>query len=366
MRFNFKLPDGRPLTGGAIGWALDDESYSSATSYGVPSTGVLDFPRVAAGAGTITVTNLQSPAGETISFTRSIELGQSIHNVVVPSATGKGSYRINVKLPNGEPVLGASVSVTGLDSYKSVEEFEYDLQSASSGSTNDQGIFIASGFVSGTPRARVTYNDGVLVQTKFVNLTSATTNVVLDEMPWLEVNESTQTVASGSLVSVPVLLRGVTSKSGYTLTISAPSGSTQKCKGKVLSAKTNSSGKATLKVCADKSGSYKVKTKGAVSTGVVQLKVKNAAPLPVVSLRATSAKIGSATVSWSAPTYTGGASITGYKVVITGGGKTFTKTTTARTHTFTALKSATQYTVAVEAITKYGSSSKATARVGVA
>ena len=62
----------------------------------------------------------------------------------------------------------------------------------------------------------------------------------------------------------------------------------------------------------------------------------------------------------------GGASITGYKVIITGGGKTYTKTTTARSHTFTGLKNATQYTVTVEAITKYGSSSRVTVRVGVA
>ena len=271
-----------------------------------------------------------------------------------------------MKLPNGEPVLGAAVLVSGLYSSKFVDEFAYSLPSASSGSTNDQGTFLASGFVSGTPRAKVTYNDGVLVQTKFVDLTSATTNVVLDEMPWLEVNESTQTVSSGSLVSVPVSLKGVSSKSGYSLSITAPSGSSQTCKGKVLTAKTNSSGKATIKVCANKSGTYKVKAKGAVSTGVVQLKVKNAAPLPVSGVTARSTSLGSATVAWSAPSYTGGASITGYKVIITGGGKTYTKTTTARLHTFTGLKNATQYTVTVEAITKYGSSSRVTVRVGVA
>jgi alpha-tubulin suppressor-like RCC1 family protein len=366
MRFNFKLSDGRQLTGGAVSWALDDESYASATNYGVPSTGVLDFPRVAAGTGTITVNGLQSSTGESISFTRTVELGQAIHNVTVPVATGKGSYKINVKLPNGEPVLGASISVTGLDSYKAVEEIAYNLPSASSGSTNDQGWFQASGFVSGTPRAKVTYNDGVLVQTKFVDLTTASTNVVLDEMPWIEVNESAQTVSSGALVNVPVSLKGVSSKSGYTLSITAPSGSSQKCKGRVLSAKTNSSGKATLKVCANKSGTYKVKTKGAVSTGVVQLKVKNAAPLPVNAVTARSTSLGSATVAWSAPSYTGGASITGYKVIITGGGKTFTKTTKLRTHTFTGLKNATQYAVTVEAITKYGSSSRVTVKVGVA
>jgi alpha-tubulin suppressor-like RCC1 family protein len=366
MRFTFKMDDGRPLTGGAVSWALNDESYSSATNYGVPSTGVLDFPRVAAGTGTITVNNAQLPTGEYVSSIIPIELGQSIHVVTFPAPTDKGSFRINVRLPNGEPVLGAAISVDGLYSRKWVGRAEYSLPSASSGSTNDQGTFLASGFVSGTPRAKVTYNDGVLVQSKFVDLTSATTNVVLDEMPWLEVNESAQTVSSGSLVSVPVSLKGVSSKSGYTLSITAPSGSSQTCKGRVLTAKTNSSGKATLKVCANKSGTYKVKAKGAVSTGVVQLKVKNAAPLPVTGVTARSTSLGSATVAWSAPSYTGGASITGYKVMITGGGKTYTKTTTARSHTFTGLKNATQYTVTVEAITKYGSSSRVTVRVGVA
>ena len=135
---------------------------------------------------------------------------------------------------------------------------------------------------------------------------------------------------------------------------------------KILKASLNNSGKATLKVCATKSGVYTIKGRGAAATSALTLKVKGAAPMSITSLSGISPAAATAKIAWNAPTYTGGAPVKNYTVTLVGGGKTFRKVLTARTATFTGLERATVYTATVVATTKFGISDKVTTQVSVA
>jgi fibronectin type 3 domain-containing protein len=62
-------------------------------------------------------------------------------------------------------------------------------------------------------------------------------------------------------------------------------------------------------------------------------------------------------LAWTAPKYTGGTKITGYKITAkASGAPTITKTVTSNSLKLTGLKNGKRYTVSVIAITKNGNS----------
>ena len=76
-------------------------------------------------------------------------------------------------------------------------------------------------------------------------------------------------------------------------------------------------------------------------------------PEAPTSVSATSAVVGQSDVTWTAPTASGGAAITGYRVTSSPGGRTCT-TTGVLSCTVTGLAPGTSYTFAVEAENSYG------------
>jgi len=405
LRFKFTTSDGTPLTGGQVSWQGSNSSgsYQSASSYGVTANGILQFPRVVAGNGTITATDLTLKNGLKVSGTWPLLIGSAQAILTVPEAPTEEVYAIQVSLPNGKPVSDAAIKVTGLEKAVNVQGFIFTsvsdptitVSTGSSwtilgGTTNVNGQFRIKGFhicslcpsgdIPGNPIAMVTYNDGLLVQTKQADMALANTHVVFDEMPWFTVGTETATANFNSLVSIPVTVHetaqsalinkarlaiGITIPLA-TISITPPVGANQKCKGAILNAKSNKSGKVTLKVCATKSGVYKFKGKGAVATGALTLKVKGAPPMPVTSANGITPSLGSARLAWNTPIYLGGATVKNYKVTLRSGGKTFTKTVTTKSATFTGLKNATTYTATIVAVTKFGNSDPVTFKVAVA
>ncbi len=379
IRFNFEQESGGTVSGGSVQWRLIDNSFVGAQPLGITSNGVLEFPRVAAGLGIITASNLVMGDGTLVSGSWVLKLGYATHTLRVPEAPSVAQRTVRVVLPNGLPVAGAMVSVA-VNSITTSDAFTFRASAPKEGGTTDaKGEFVAVGYSNGNPTATISYNDGVLIQNKTVTLTSEITEVTLDEMPWLELASSSTTAVENALVPIAIKVGAVAplaayralgmdpyAMSGISVSVVPPKGSVQKCAKKVLSAKTNVSGRATLKVCATKSGVYTIKGRGAAATGAFTLKVKGAAPMPVTSLSGITPAAATAKIAWNAPTYTGGAPVKNYTVTIVGGGKIFKKVVTTRTVTFTGLKRATVYTATVVAMTKNGTSDKATTSVSVA
>jgi hypothetical protein len=232
----------------------------------------------------------------------------------------------------------------------------------------------------------VTYNDGSLVQTQTVPVTGADTNVELDYAPYVTVPASTTSStpdgpvavpvgASESLTSTALTLSSLHGKAGVQISLIPPSGAKVSVPGRCtaqLTGKTDNRGKVSLRVCATKSGLFKVKSKGAVPVGAFMLLVKGKPALPPRALTGKSPKPGQARVSWSRPAFTGGATVTSYKVTFAARGKaTVTSTlkvgaTTPLLVKVSGLAHATRYTATVQAITKYGISDSASTSVSVA
>lgn len=382
MRFTFNTSNGAALSGGSVEWGLDDDSYGSASSYGVTALGVLDFPRVAAGPGWVSATGLQAD-GVFVAGKWQLELGKDPYVLSVPQPPVGSAFRVQVKLPNGEPVAGASVSVAGLSETYSAGDFIYSAPSSASGLTGADGSFTATGFATGDAQVSVTYNDGVLRQTKKAAVTSATTVVQLSQMPWLDLVLDSKEADLNALVPVDVSLQSgglarlarwnqpfegsSPNLAGVKVSINPPVGANMsKCKGTVMSTSTDAKGKATLMVCAVKSGVFTLAGKGAAATGAFTLKVKGAAPMPVTSAAGVSPQLGVAKLAWNPPAYTGGAPVLKYLVKLSGNGQSKVYTATKPQISIGNLANATTYTASIVAVTKNGNSDPVVIQVPVA
>ena len=252
--------------------------------------------------------------------------------------------------------------------------------------TNSRGDFVAVGL--GGDFLKITYNDGTADRALPDFLRSVPGNrVELPTAPYVTV-PAMKTVATPNAAGPVVVDAWAASSSagartvagskqtGVQVTLLPPRGAATNVKGQctaVLTAVTNTSGKATLRVCATKSGTFQVRAKGAMTSGSLTLLVKGKPALPPRSARAKSVRPGAAVVSWVKPFYSGGTDVTGYRIVVSSPGKptrvNFLKVFNPSTKlavAFDGLAHAKMYTVQIVAITKYGSSDPATTTVPVA
>jgi alpha-tubulin suppressor-like RCC1 family protein len=387
-RLTFLDSDGDAITGGAISWATLDGDFRSAADYGLTALGNVDLLRVPAGNVRVTVDSATLSSGAQVSGSWEIvSSGRGALTLQVPAEPSNVERVVRVTSGGTLPIVGASVTVTGLTQSTTRNGFRFFLPAVkSSGTTDVEGSFEARGFVAnGDPVATVIYSDGILWQRqRNTVLSEAMTEIALAEMPWLQVPD-TLTATLDQLVSVPVVVKdrvpamaalalGLPRTTGASVTITPPAGATQKCKGSKLSGAAVN-GKVTLKVCATKSGIYSIAGKGAVATTALTLLVTGSAPLPVTSLNAISPSVGKIAVAWNAPTFNGGKAfpVNGYRIELSSGGKvvktvTFTKPAdiSKRSYIFTNLASAKTYSVSVRASNKAGQSDSVTTTVGVA
>lgn len=399
MKIGITSAKGLGVTGGSISWATSDDSYSSANPFGLTQNGLVEFPRVPAGWSNVVAKNVSLSDGSQVDGRWLTLLGKSMHDLSIPEGPGTLKRSVKVLLPNGLPVVGANVTVVGLERSVVQGDFSFSVAAAiASGKTGTDGVFTAVGYASGTPVATITYDDGTLIQRKQVALSSSQSVVTLDEMPWLELSSKSAIANINSVVTIPVVLldsypmnltaaidgrivdvlatHGFNREASRTsnlrnsnevkISVSAPAGAGQNCKGKRLSARIPANGKASLKVCATKSGEYKISGSGAAATSAFLLKVRGAAPMPVTAASGLSPSIGQAKFSWNPPFYTGGSVIREYIVTLTGGGRTIKKSIKSSTVTFSQLKNATTYSATIQAVTKFGISDKVSVKVGVA
>jgi hypothetical protein len=374
---------GNPITGGAITWQMSDGSIRSSKAYGLTSNGVIDFPAAPAGFAEVTVTNGVLSSGITVSGTWTTTLGFDQVNLATPDI-GITSREVFVRVPNGPPVPDVVVSLTSgiLSARKTIGAFSFQsTKSSNSQITDNLGRVTFSGFISGAPKVRVDYDDGVLAQTQTdIDIIGATTNVELEYLPYSVVGDQILTVDVGTSVAVTVtlkapaaaslaLLRGPLNllQAGIPVSLVLPPGVPKGNCGSQLSASTNILGKATFKVCATKTGIYGLKANGLILDGSVTVRVRKTVPTEPTSLSAISRSVGAAQVTWKAPFYNGNVPITGYTVILSAPGQINRTLTTSRlAATFSGLSNATRYKVSIFAENKFGKSNVITTYVSVA
>ena len=383
MRVAVQTSTGLPVTGGAITWEMVPRTVWSSITYGLTSDGIIDFPSAPAGTVKVTLVNGQLPDGTFVSGRWTATLGFASTVLTLPSIA-PGVRRVHVTLPGGLPVANVKVSVEGLEQSAAVGRFVFAPPSGSAiGFTDATGLFTASGFANGTVQATITYDDGIIGQQKTVNLTGADTRVQLEYAPFVSADAPTATGSAGAGVNVALTASvagaaalSLTPKSGQpgvNVTIIPPAGAAKGTCGYHLTGRTNARGKVTLRICATKSGVVRVKSAGALPVGSFTLLVRGRPSLPVRSVTAKSKSIGTISVSWARPFFTGGAPVLRYRVVVATPGKAdvvrnvpVTSATTPLRRTVTSLLHAQRYVVSIYAITKYGVSDPVRVTVPVA
>jgi hypothetical protein len=355
---------GSPVIGGRVTWVTSNGAFQSAVDYGLTSDGSVTFPLAPAGQVNLTLTGVLIPGGATANYSTTALFGAGrTPTVRFPAEPSRSHHVVRVTLPNGMPVMGATVTSTELDQYATVDGVTFATPAVnSSGITNEFGEVYLVGYSDNSTTVNIEYNDGVLIQRLSGPLGRTDADFQFEEMPWIESTIDTTTASVGQLVSIPVTAES----SAATVRVVAPAGAAQKCRGRVLSARVNAAGRATLKVCASASGRYALAGTGAVSTGAVQLNVLGTKSLGVRNAVAVSRAHATAKVTWTAPAFTGGKPITGYTVkIVSPTGATISKVVTGTTATFTGLRGATKYTVSITPSTRLGNGVTVTRTVPV-
>jgi hypothetical protein len=320
---------------------------------------------------------------------------------------------ISVQLPNGVPVANAQVSVdesylsssitlngftftipdsSGLnissDYYDEDWIDEWDLYQGtvvSSGLTDNLGHFTVVGFTNTVPGVQVGYDDGIISQTATGQLSNYNTVITLDYEPYVDVLQAAVLVDNGATAVVPIQIDLGTTIAPSAFRVNKPRVDVQAASlpQSIISlvrpsgapaGKCGATGKTTLsagssgsiKICATKSGVYRIKAgPGVITSGVVTLHVRNAAPMSPRRVKVTSSSPGKAAITWSSPEYSGGTSVN-YEITVKRGNSVVkTLTTSSRSLNLTGLSHSTPYTFLVKATNKFGKSDSVTVQLTV-
>ena len=417
---------GDPVIGGAITWAMKDGSAESSRTYGLSDAGDIDFPAVPAGYVNVTITDAVTADYASVTGEFKAVLGFSDAVLTLPEAPS-ASHAVLVTLPNGLPVPGVELiagsslvqytdddclewafdtlgpndycldygppSFTGRPSSRvTVDGFTFEVLGGDGDRFTDaDGVATLRGFTKGQPEVTVMYDDGIIKQRKKVVLRDAMTTMELDYMPWLDIAPDALRADFGAAVQIPVRVQGVSQAStraardgllsrsimasarGIMVTVIPPAGAPKGSCQRTLTAQTNAQGRATLQVCATKSGIYRFTAEGAAAVDEVLIRVRGTAPMGVESLDGKSLRPtrsgGVAKVSWKAPQYDGGSAIQSFLITATARGKrtvTMTVAGNQTTATLTGLANATTYSISVVARSSKGSSDPQAVTVPVA
>ena len=369
--------DGYPVYGGSISWSTQDGSFASSKPIGLTAYGTITFPRVPAGNLHMNFNQIHTPDGGIASGQADIYIGFNQTTISLPQPANGPIWAIRVQAPGG-PVPNAQVSITGLSSQSRVGGFVFEVaEIMDAGVTNSDGVYFAYGYADSPPHVHVRYDDGVLVQQKNATMYSNSTLVELEEMPWINVYQEMLDAYKDQLVSLtfginevaPLSIRhnvAPLTNSGILIKVQPPKGALQKNCGAKLSGRTNSNGSVTLKVCATKSGRYRVIGAGAVASEYVNINVSGSTPLAVKNLKAISPELETAEITWEKPSYLGAKKLKYYQITLKGNGKTKFYETKKLNYTITGLANATTYQVTVNAVTSVGTGNLAKTTVPIA
>jgi lysophospholipase L1-like esterase len=383
ISLSIQTASGVPVTGGSITWSTEGAVVKGPV--GLTSRGVSRLPSTSAGRLQVSLRRGVLPGGVKVSGTWSVwQSGETSIALKVPDPPTPSTREVRVNVAGNRRVIGAKVRVNGLSGRAAVSGFTYTVNRVSSGSTATNGLFVARGFaMHDSPSATVEYSDHVIrLRAENVVVNREFTVVRLPSVPYLVLPIREIRADSGALVPVIARLHAPAGSgrdpesalSGYEVTIRPPTGAAQTCSGAILSATTDSQGRASLAVCATQSGTYRVAAAGAVTTAALNLLVRGAAPGSVTKVDAESPASGLIRVSWSPPDFIGGRDfpIRRYTITIKNAKelvrvKVVPGAGSLRRHfVFRGLASGGTYSVAVTAASKGGTSTPILVGVGVA
>jgi hypothetical protein len=284
---------GFPVIDAALNWETLDGKFRSSKPSVTNDEGAASFPRIPAKKIRIAIDGGKMLGGEKISGHLIASAGAGRQTFHLPNPPSKLNLEVNVTLPDGHPVPDAQVEFGGLDGYTKVsnEHFIGGVLSSSdfNVSTDHAGFARASGWhdptASAPLTAQATFDDGTLFQmTDWEPINGNSATLELEYMPVMETANLTINTLKNKLVPIDFqIVNPINDQpaSNTRVTIVPPKGAKQSgCKGRPkLSTVSSQSGIASLKVCASAAGVYKVNSIGAVTVGMLQINLKNSAPL---------------------------------------------------------------------------------------
>jgi hypothetical protein len=317
---------GTAVPGVKVSWRTPDGTFNSTGVMTTNSAGNIVFSRIATGKVEFTVVG---KAGLW-------DTGASIFTLFVGSATSTITIgpdladrpllvRVKVLFDDGTPVPGAAVSVQGAS--PTGGQFQATCATANqwylrtcdvSGVTDTDGfaqLVLPGSKASAQVYAR--FSDFDLVQTSG-NVTvgvDGAPQIILETLPVVVLETEAVTLNYGAAQTVTATARDSDGSpiAGRSLTLSAStSGASASCSGRKTTATTNSSGRATFKVCPVKTATWSVDGRSIVGSKGVRLTVQ-LTPTAPRTLVAT-AKTRSVSLAWVAPVKANASAVTDYIV----------------------------------------------------
>ena len=383
----FVDPNSLPVAGLTVSWTTLDRRYSG-ISRTTNEAGQITYQKIPGGELRFYV---EGAVGEWWGYghyyvfvgaaaTR-LSLGPPI------SASGISRLLVHVKMPDGTGVPGAWVVLT--DQYGSAKD-EAEFAQFSDGSPSDTGPWSVWGIAAGNntnitnANGDATFNvraswydrvcsgglcpygtatiidDGMYFTSNTIQIVNGEATILVDQMPVVDLLAQSAIVNLGAPQVLTAFARDVDGSPivGSTLTLSASvSGASAACSGRKTTATTNSSGRATFKVCPVKSATWSVDGQSVVGSAGVKLTVQLTPTAPRTLV--VTPKARTVSLAWVAPAKANARAVTDYIVQYRREGATTWITfrdgiSTARKATVTGLTPGAVYEFRIAARSKAG------------
>jgi hypothetical protein len=400
---------GLPIAGRTVDWQTLDGRYRSATSATTNSAGQITYRRMPAGYVYFSV------SGDAVSLDGQLMWSGAQHVVSVgvsatrvvgllsKSTIGVSNMVVRVQMTDGTGVPGASVSITGgsdvercvvyreegsspWDRWDQVgalpsgpwSQESFSLSNCNRESTTDANgdakfsvltdtsgdeaySECSDGFCPNPYYATAQYTEyDMFVTSEAIEIVNGEATILVDQMPVVDLLAQSAIVNLGAPQLLTAFARDVDGSpiAGSTLTLSASvSGASAACSGRKTTATTNSSGRATFKVCPVKSATWSVDGPSIVGSAGVKLTVQRTPTAPRTLV--VTPKTRSVSLAWVTPVKANASAVTDYIVQYRRRGATTwltfrDGTSTARKATVTGLTSGVVYEFRIAARSKAG------------
>jgi len=400
---------GLPIAGRTVSWQTLDGSYRSATSATTNTAGQITYRRMPAGYVYFSV------GGDGVSLDGQLMWSGAQHVVSVgvsatrvvgllsTSTIGVSNMVVRVQMTDGTGVPGASVSITGgsdvercvvsreegsppWDRWDQVgalpsgpwSQESFSLSNCNRESTTDANgdakfsvltdtsgdeaySECSDGFCPNPYYATAQYTEyDMFVTSEAIEIVNGEATILVDQLPVVDLLAQSAIVNLGTPQLLTAFARDVDGSpiAGSTLTLSASvSGASAACSGRKTTATTNSSGRATFKVCPVKSATWSVDGPSVVGSAGVKLTVQRTPTAPRTLI--VTPKTRSVSLAWVTPVKANASAVTDYIVQYRRRGATTwltfrDGTSTARKATVTGLTSGAVYEFRIAARSKAG------------